>query len=165
MIHLPDWFYDLNVFSISLRLLLAVLFGGVIGLERDVHRHTAGFRTHILVCVGAALAMLTNQYISDVWGSDTDPARIGAQVIAGVGFLGVGTILVTGRTHIRGLTTAAGLWASACLGLAVGIGFYEGALIGAALILIVLGLLPRLEQRIFRWWGSLYLYEIGRAHV
>lgn len=141
---LPDYFYDVNLFSTALRLILAVIFGGIIGLERGANRHPAGFRTHILVCAGAALAMLTNEYICYVYGGG-DPARLGAQVITGVGFLGVGTILVTGRHKIKGLTTAAGLWASACLGLALGVGFYSGAIMAAVLIFASLALLPKVE--------------------
>ncbi|MCR5134523.1 MAG: MgtC/SapB family protein, partial [Clostridiales bacterium] len=105
---LPDVFYELNTFSIVLRLLLALVFGGLIGLERGAERHPAGFRTHILVCVGAALAMITNQYMVDIWPEQVDPSRIGAQVITGVGFLGAGTIILTGQNKIKGLTTAAG---------------------------------------------------------
>ncbi len=145
MYHLPDCFYDINLLSVSLRLILALLFGGIIGLERGSNRHPAGFRTHILVCVGAALAMMTNQFILQEFDTG-DPARLGAQVITGVGFLGVGTILVTGRHKIKGLTTAAGLWASACLGLAIGIGFYSGAIVAALIIFISLTLLPRMEN-------------------
>jgi putative Mg2+ transporter-C (MgtC) family protein len=155
---LPDIFYDLNIFSIILRLVLALLFGGLIGLERGAERHPAGFRTHILVCVGAALAMITNQYMVDIWPAQVDPSRIGAQVITGVGFLGAGTIILTGRNRIRGLTTAAGLWASACIGLAVGIGFYSGALIGTILIYISLELLPHIESAVYRKAGNLALY-------
>ena len=88
MYTLPDYFYDINLFSTALRLVLAVVFGGIIGLERGANRHPAGFRTHILVCVGATLAMLTNEYICQIYGTG-DPARLGAQVITGVGFLGV----------------------------------------------------------------------------
>jgi putative Mg2+ transporter-C (MgtC) family protein len=138
--------YDVNIFSVSLRLLLAVLLGGVIGLERGVNNHPAGFRTHILVCVGSTLAMLTDQYIFQFLTPAADPARLGAQVITGVGFLGVGTILVTGKHKIKGLTTAAGLWASACLGLALGIGFYSGAIIAGILIFVSLALLPKVEN-------------------
>jgi hypothetical protein len=87
---LPDYFYDINIFSVTFRLFLAVLFGGAIGMERGATKHSAGFRTHILVCVGAALAMLTNQYISVEFTGSIDPSRMGAQVITGVGFLGVG---------------------------------------------------------------------------
>ena len=158
MFHLPDVFYELNIASILLRLVLALIFGGIIGLERGANRHPAGFRTHILVCMGSALAMLTNQYICDIWGTSTDPARLGAQVITGVGFLGVGTILITGRNRIKGLTTAAGLWASACLGLAIGIGFYEGALIGVILIYISLALLPKIENYVYEHSGIINLY-------
>jgi len=158
MLHLPAVFYDLNIVSITLRLFLAMLFGGIIGLERGANRHPAGFRTHILVCMGAAIAMLTNQYICDVWSATSDPARLGAQVITGVGFLGVGTILITGRSRIKGLTTAAGLWASACLGLAIGIGFYEGAIIGAVLIFISLAFLPNLEDYFYEHSGVVNVY-------
>jgi len=158
MFSLPDYFYDLNIFSISLRLFLALIMGGAIGLERGANRHPAGFRTHILVCMGAAIAMLTNQYIVDFFPGASDPARLGAQVITGVGFLGAGTILITGRQKIKGLTTAAGLWASACLGLAIGIGFYEGALIGAVLIFVSLALLPNIENYVYEHSGIMNLY-------
>lgn len=158
MFTLPDYFYDLNLFSITFRLILAAVFGGVIGLERGASRHPAGFRTHILVCIGAALAMLTNQFIVDTMAIGSDPARLGAQVITGVGFLGVGTIFVTGRNKIKGLTTAAGLWASACLGLALGIGFYSGAFISGILIFISLALLPRVENYFYSNSRALDLY-------
>ncbi len=158
MLPIPDVLTDLNLLSVSFRLVLAVFFGGIIGLERGINRHPAGFRTHILVCVGSTLAMLTNMYIFDIWGNVTDPVRLGAQVITGVGFLGAGTILLTGRNHIRGLTTAAGLWASACLGLAIGAGFYEGALGGAVAIFISLALLPRMENYAYRHSDILNLY-------
>ena len=164
LIQLPDFMYDLNSVSICLRLLLALLLGGIIGLERGASRHAAGFRTHILVCVGAALAMLTNQYIVDAFEGVTDPARMGAQVITGVGFLGVGTILVTGSKKIRGLTTAAGLWASACLGLAAGIGFYEGAILAGIIIFISLALLPPLETYFYRRSGVVNLYVEVRTY-
>ncbi|MCQ4637283.1 MgtC/SapB family protein [Anaerovorax odorimutans] len=157
MYTLPDCFYNINLFSTAFRLVLAVIFGGIIGLERGANRHPAGFRTHILVCVGATLAMLTNEYICQIYGSG-DPARLGAQVITGVGFLGVGTILVTGRHKIKGLTTAAGLWASACLGLALGIGFYSGAIIAAAVIFISLALLPKIENYFYRNSRAIDLY-------
>jgi len=164
-----SWFvdidlYELNHFTVLIRLLLAVILGGIIGLERGANKHPAGFRTHILVCVGAALAMLTNQYVHANFGPLVDPSRLGAQVITGVGFLGVGTILVTGRYKIKGLTTAAGLWASACIGLAAGIGFYSGAIIAAALVLISLGLLPRLEAAFYQHSRTLSIFvEIDSA--
>lgn len=158
MFTLPEYFYDLNLFSVGLRLFLAVLFGGIIGLERGANRHPAGFRTHILVCVGAALAMLTNQFIYENLQT-TDVARLGAQVITGVGFLGVGTILVTGGGHrIKGLTTAAGLWSSACLGLALGIGFYSGAVIAAIAIFLSLAFLPKIENYFYKRSRLIDLY-------
>lgn len=140
---------ELNALEVFIRLFLAVIIGGAIGIERGTHGHTAGFRTHILVCVGSALAMMTNQYIVVVLGQFSDIARLGAQVITGVGFLGVGTIIVTGRHRIKGLTTAAGLWASACLGLAIGIGFYFAAILASVLVIVALGLLPRLEGLLY----------------
>ena len=149
-IELPDYFYDLSVVADILRLVLAVIFGGISGLQRESRGQFAGFRTHILVCVGAALAMLTNQYICEFFTGTHDPARLGAQVITGVGFLGVGTILITGGHKIKGLTTAAGLWASACLGLAVGIGFYGGALVAAIIIFVALALMSKLETVVMK---------------
>lgn len=157
MYFLPDVFYDINIFSVSLRLFLALLFGGIIGLERGANRHPAGFRTHILVCVGATLVMMTNQFIVEMFDTG-DPARLGAQVVTGVGFLGAGTILIAGRQRIKGLTTAAGLWASACLGLALGIGFYSGATVAAVLIFISLTFLPKVENYFYRRSRMLDLY-------
>jgi len=155
---LPAYFYDVNIISVTIRLLLAVFFGGIIGLERGSNNHPAGFRTHILVCVGSTLAMLTDQYICQTLAANADPARLGAQVITGVGFLGVGTIFVTGKHKIKGLTTAAGLWASACLGLALGIGFYSGALIAGILIFVSLALLPRVENYFYQNARMINLY-------
>ena len=123
--------------SAAVRLTVAMICGGIIGLERGRRRRPAGFRTHMLVCMGAALTMLIGQYVAtrlaadpSLAGRTTDVARLGAQVINGIGFLGAGTIIVTGRQEVKGLTTAAGLWASACMGLAIGAGFYLGALLG-----------------------------------
>jgi putative Mg2+ transporter-C (MgtC) family protein len=149
---------NVNLVSIVLRLMLAVLIGGVIGIERGARSQPAGVRTHMLVCVGACLAMLTNEFVYENITQLTDPTRLGAQVITGVGFLGVGTILVTGRHRIRGLTTAAGLWASACTGLAIGIGFYFGAIAAAILIFTALAFFPAIENRILLRSRSLELY-------
>ena len=141
----------LSIGVVALRVALAVLLGGLIGLERGVRSHPAGFRTHILVCVGACLAMLTNQFVFEGIGAPgTDPTRIGAQVISGIGFLGVGTIFMAGRNTVKGLTTAAGLWASGAIGLAAGIGFYAGAAIAAAIVLAVLGIFPVFEASIYK---------------
>ncbi|GHU63747.1 magnesium transporter [Clostridia bacterium] len=143
---------------IALRVVIAVVLGGAIGLERGVRNHPAGFRTHILVCVGACLAMLTNQFVFDAIGTGTDPTRIGAQVISGIGFLGVGTIFMAGRGTIKGLTTAAGLWAAGAIGLAVGIGFYAGAVVAGIVVLVVLGLFPALENLVYRTSRRLILH-------
>ncbi len=158
LMNFPDFMYELNIYSICTRILLAILLGGIIGLERGATRHAAGFRTHILVCMGAALAMLTNQFIYDTFSTLVDPARMGAQVITGVGFLGVGTILVTANKKIKGLTTAAGLWASACLGLAAGIGFYDGAILGGIAIYVSLALLPKIENFFYLRSGVISIY-------
>jgi len=130
--------------SIILRLCLAILCSGIIGIERGRKGRPAGFRTHVLVCLGSALTVLTNQYMMQYFGSG-DPARLGAQVINGIGFLGAGTIIVTGRHKVKGLTTAAGLWACACMGLAIGIGFYEAAIVACFLIWFVGAALHRLD--------------------
>lgn len=148
---------ELNITSLVLRLVLAAMLGGLIGLERGRKRRPAGFRTYMLVCLGAALTMLIGQYndtmLHSAWeelaqalGVQTDVSRLGAQVINGVGFLGAGTVLVTSRQEVKGLTTAAGLWASACMGLAIGAGFYECVLPVFLLILASIQLLPFIES-------------------
>lgn len=110
-------------------------------MERGTKNRPAGLRTYILVCLGSALVMMTNQYVYITYQTG-DPVRLGAQVISGVGFLGAGTIVLTGRNKIMGITTAAGLWTAACSGLAIGIGFYEGAILGGiAIAFTVSGLL------------------------
>ena len=139
------WLSELTIGSVLIRLLLIVLFSGMIGIERASKRHEAGLRTYILVCIGAAVAMLTNQFIFEAFNTG-DVGRIAAQVISGIGFLGAGTILITSRNQIKGLTTAAGLWACACLGISIGIGFYTLSIIGFILILFVLIFLPPLEK-------------------
>ncbi|MFA9379807.1 MAG: MgtC/SapB family protein [Acetanaerobacterium sp.] len=156
---LLQYLKEVNLLSTFVRLFLAVILGGVIGMERGRRKQAAGFRTHILVCVGATLAMITNQYIFQfITDGVGDPARIGAQVISGIGFLGAGTILITGRQQIKGLTTAAGLWASAAMGLALGIGFYSGALIGCLFIVFVITFLHRFEERFYKSARVVRLY-------
>lgn len=120
-----------NILALLVRTLLVILCAGLIGYDRDARGAAAGFRTHILVCMGAMIAMSTGQFAAMYYS--TDVTRIGAQVVSGIGFLGAGSIIVNKR-HITGLTTAAGLWASACIGLALGIGFYEGAIIGTIFV-------------------------------
>lgn len=157
------WLIDLNLASVLLRMFIAVICGGIIGMERGKKGRPAGFRTHILVCLGACLAMLTNQYIVVMFGT-ADPARLGAQVISGIGFLGAGTIIVTGRHQVKGLTTAAGLWASACMGLAVGIGFYEAAIVACVIIVLVSTLLHRFDHYMISRSKVLDLYvEFGQT--
>jgi len=101
----------------------------------------------MLVCMGAALVMMTNEYICRIYGTG-DPSRMGAQVISGIGFLGAGTIIVTGHNRVKGLTTAAGLWAAACVGLAIGVGYYPAAILGTVMILIAMASLHDLDDRV-----------------
>ena len=133
-----------NLTSVAVRLFLAMLMGAAIGLERTKHGRSAGMRTHILVCIGSALASLIGVYavINDLSGEAT---RVGAQVISGIGFLGAGLILVQNRSRIVGLTTAAGLWNTAVIGLALGIGLYEGALICFIVAMLTTLVLPHVE--------------------
>ena len=145
MFELFDNVRDVTFLSVLIRLGLTFLCGALIGLEREYKRRPAGFRTHILICVGAAMTTMTGQYLFLSQGLYTDMARLGAQVIAGIGFIGAGTIIVTRRNQIKGLTTAAGLWTCAIVGLAIGAGFYEGGLIAAALVLVSELLFSQLE--------------------
>lgn len=158
MISLFDPLRDVTSLSVCIRLLLTVLCGGAIGLEREVKRRPAGFRTHILICVGAALTTLTGQYLFLSQGLFTDMARLGAQVIAGIGFIGAGTIIVTRRNQIKGLTTAAGLWTCAIVGLSIGAGFYEGGLIATVLVLISELIFAKLEYGFMRRHPDLNIY-------
>ena len=137
---------EVTLLAIILRILAAVICGGAIGLERGMKNRPAGLRTYMLVCVGACLIMLTNQYLYQATQTG-DPMRLGAQVVSGIGFLGAGTIIVTRHNQIKGLTTAAGLWSSAGVGLALGVGFYEAALIAGFAIFVVLTLLQRLDDQ------------------
>lgn len=132
--------------TILTKLCLALLLGGILGFERERKLMPAGLRTHILVCLGATLVMMTNQYIADIYQIN-DISRMGAQVISGIGFLGAGTIIVTRNNRVHGLTTAAGLWASACVGLAIGIGYYSAAILCGILIFITLSFLQWIDQK------------------
>ncbi|MBQ3529614.1 MAG: MgtC/SapB family protein [Oscillospiraceae bacterium] len=148
---------EVTYWAIALRILIAILAGGLLGLERGMKNRPAGMRTYMLVCVGSCLIMLTNQYVYQVYGSG-DPVRLGAQVISGIGFLGAGTIVVTRRNQIKGLTTAAGLWTAAGIGLALGIGFYEAAVIGSVAIFTVITLLQRMDNNLHRKSKQLEAY-------
>ena len=147
-----------NLWGALLRMCFAVACGGIIGIEREFKRRPAGFRTHILICLGASLTMITSQYLLMELKEVTDIARLGAQVIAGIGFIGAGTIIVTKRRQVKGLTTAAGLWTSAIVGLAIGAGFFEAALITTVLILLAEVVLSRLEYFIMSTARDLNLF-------
>ena len=138
---------EITYLSIALRIVIAVLCGGALGLERGMKNRPAGMRTYMLVCVGSCLIMLTNQYLFQVTQAG-DPMRLGAQVVSGIGFLGAGTIVVTRHNRIKGLTTAAGLWSAAGVGLALGVGFYEAALVAGLAIFIVMTLLQRWDDNL-----------------
>ena len=151
-----DW-GELNEYSIVLRILLSLGIGGIIGLERGIKNQPAGFRTYMLVCLGASLVMMTNQYVCQSLGTG-DPTRLGAQVISGIGFLGAGSILVTNGNRIRGLTTAAGLWTAACVGLAIGIGFYKGAISVGVTIFLIMTIFQKIDQRLHAHSKFIRLY-------
>ena len=158
MLSIFDPLRDVTLLSVAVRMLLAVLCGGAIGIEREYKRRPAGFRTHILICLGAAMTTLTSQYLYLVMGLFTDMARLGAQVVAGIGFIGAGTIIVTRRQRVKGLTTAAGLWTAAIVGLAIGAGFYEGGIATTLLVLLAELVFSRLEYRILANAPEINLY-------
>ena len=135
---------ELTLWGIVIRILVSVALGGIIGLERGMKNRPAGLRTYMLVCMGSCVVMLINQYTTQVFGTG-DPVRLGAQVISGIGFLGAGTIIVTSHNQIKGLTTAAGLWTSACIGLAIGIGLYEVAIVAGLCVFLVLTVLHEMD--------------------
>jgi putative Mg2+ transporter-C (MgtC) family protein len=140
---------EITYLAVALRIFAAIILGGLIGLERGLKNRAAGLRTHMLVCVGACLIMVTNQFIYQTTGTG-DPVRMGAQVISGIGFLGAGTIMVTRRHQVKGLTTAAGLWTAAGVGLTLGIGFYEAAAMGSLAVFIVMTLMQKMDNRVHR---------------
>ena len=141
------WLGELTLWTALIRLALAALCGAIVGVEREAHGRAAGLRTHMMVSIGAALSTILGVFIVRVMGiSWADPMRIAAQVVSGIGFLGAGTILLKkGNQQISGLTTAAGLWVTAIIGLAVGSGFYEGALISALLVSLTFTLISKVE--------------------
>lgn len=130
-------FVNTDVVVVLTRIIIAAFCGGILGIERTRKRRAAGVRTYMLICVGAAVVMITGEYLTNIFGG-ADPARLGAQVISGIGFIGAGTIIMTGYHEVKGITTAAGLWASACIGLAIGAGFYLIAIISSLLLLIIM---------------------------
>ncbi len=145
MIGYLDFLRDVTTVSVLFRLFFAVLCGGIIGIEREHKRRPAGFRTHILICLGASMTTLTSQYLFYNLNLYTDIGRLGAQVVAGIGFIGAGAIIVTKRRQVKGLTTAAGLWTCAIIGLAVGAGYYEAAGVATFVIMLAEIFFPRFE--------------------
>ncbi len=169
MLNCLDPLRELTMTSLLLRLILAMLFGGLIGMERGLHGRAAGLRTYMLVCIGATGAVILSQYeylmAGSLWkqviadtGAHVDVSRYGAQVISGIGFLGAGTILITSHREVRGLTTAAGLWACGCMGLAIGAGFYECAVLGYLYVILVNTFLFRISERIVQSSSNMNVY-------
>ncbi|MGG1516505.1 MgtC/SapB family protein [Paenibacillus oryzisoli] len=142
--------WQIDYLELSIRIVIAVVLGGIVGFERELGDHAAGFRTHILVCLGSALISLLSIYGFAEFAYEPnvrlDPSRLAAQVVSGIGFLGAGTIMRTG-VSVSGLTTAASLWVVAAIGLAVGAGFYYGAALATVAMLISLFLLNKVEKR------------------
>ena len=158
MLSIFDSLRGLTLLSVTLRMLLAVACGGIIGIEREYKRRPAGFRTHILICLGAAMTTMTSQYLFMYMHYYTDMGRLGAQVVAGIGFIGAGAIIVTRRKRVKGLTTAAGLWTAAIIGLALGAGFFEGAIFATFLILLAELVFSKLEYRMLTSAPEINLY-------
>ncbi len=154
----------LNMSSVAVRVLLAVVIGGCIGSERGRHGRAAGLRTHILVCLGSAMTTMIGLYVSQQLGSTGDPLRMGSQVVSGIGFLGVGTIMIRNRSHVTGLTTAAGLWATASIGLAIGVGFYWAVLIAFAAVMLTFTALAHVESRSRSSARGAYYIELTNIH-
>ena len=150
-------YHALTQGAVVIRIFAALLIGGLIGMERGMKNRPAGLRTYMLVCVGSCLIMMTNQYLFQVTGSG-DPMRLGAQVVSGIGFLGAGTIVVTRHNQIRGLTTAAGLWSCAGVGLALGVGFYEAAITASIGIYVILKILQGLDNRVHKKIRMIEMY-------
>ncbi|MBR5930719.1 MAG: MgtC/SapB family protein [Lachnospiraceae bacterium] len=143
------WFADWNILSIIIRLVLSGVVGFLIGYDRERKNKPAGIRTHILVCLGTALATMTAMYALYMFpNTNIDITRLGGQMVAGIGFLGAGVIFISNKNRVEGLTTAAGLWACTCCGLAIGFGFLEGTIITVVLIIITMLLLPLFERNV-----------------
>ena len=149
---------EMSFLGVTVRMLSAVICGGLVGIEREFKRRPAGFRTHILICLGASVTILTNLYLYQVMHMYTDIARLGAQAIAGIGFIGAGTIIVTKRKRVKGLTTAAGLWSMSVIGLVCGAGYLELAYFATAMVLVAELLLSKFEYRFVRRVEDVNLY-------
>ncbi|MBR3351553.1 MAG: MgtC/SapB family protein [Erysipelotrichaceae bacterium] len=158
-----SYIQDFNGFSVMLRIILAVIAGGIIGNERGVHGSAAGLRTHIFVCVGSALTSICSLYVSKVLGFSGDVFRIPASVVSGIGFLGAGTILVKSDRAIAGLTTAAGMWVTAITGIAFGYGFYTGDIVTTLICIVNASLLTRIEHNRIRYMR--FYVEVNNVDV
>ncbi len=152
-----DSIRGITVGTVCLRLFLSALCGGIIGLDREYRHQPAGLRTHMLICLGSSITVMTGIYLAVVLKYHTDIGRIGAQVIAGIGFIGTGSI-IKARERVRGLTTAAGLWACAVVGLCFGGGFYEVGFIAALLIFVIEALFARIDGRISKASPEAFFY-------
>lgn len=140
----------MDILNLFFRIGAAVIIGAVVGLQREYSHNPAGFRTHMLVAIGACIAMITNEMLLLQFGAENvNVARMGSYVISGIGFLGAGSI-IKDRSGVRGLTTAAGLWVTACLGITAGAGFYIAALIGTVFVFIIITLMKLIEKKVFK---------------
>lgn len=160
-----DIFTEWTPLNILVRIFLSVLLGGIIGLDRGIKRRGAGIKTNTVVCLGSTLVMLTAQFMQVEFPNQADMSRMAAQVISGVGFLGVGTIIVANH-QVKGLTTAASLWTCACIGLAVGIGFISGGIIITLTVLLSLHVLPYIEHFVYdksRYYNVLFGIESNQT--
>ena len=153
-----DFMHEINVWTVIIRIVLATLMGGIIGIERFKQGRAAGMRTHILVALGATLASMIGLFLYQEMGMANDPTRIAAQVVSGIGFLGMGTILIKGRFQITGLTTAAGLWATAAIGLALGMGFYSGSIATFICAVLTVTLMSRIEYLLTKKYNRFGIY-------
>lgn len=153
-----DFMHEINVWTVIVRTVLASLMGGIIGIQRFKQGRAAGMRTHILVALGATLASMIGLFLYQEMGMSNDPTRIAAQVVSGIGFLGMGTILIKGRFQITGLTTAAGLWATAAIGLALGMGFYSGAIVTFICAILTVTMMSRVEYLLTKRYNRFGIY-------
>ena len=148
MLSIFDFAREIDTLAVLVRLVVSVICAGVIGMERELKRRPVGFRTHILISIGAALTMIVSEYLLRVMHSNLDVTRIGAGVVTGIGFVGGASIMVTKQKTVKGLTTAAGLWTTAIIGLCCGAGYLECALISTLTVILVEVVLSHAEHRI-----------------
>lgn len=160
------FFCELSTLSVAVRLVMATAMGALVGMERAQKRYAAGIRTFALVCLGSALAMVTALYLGEMGIGDADVGRIPGQVLTGIGFLGAGTIIVTDRKQIRGLTTAAGLWVTATMGIAIGAGFVWASILCMLLVLFTTWLMHSFSRYVESHTRTAELYiEIDKSKV